>query len=126
MGTIDYIRKATILDLIETTRNEGSELYIVGKKHDTYLDNINETHVKWFDATANPEKFIHECDETAGIQLGRTTIESWLCGKPSWIYLVDNKGNIESKELHQVPSDIEKFRCDNVAREIIKRYKEIV
>ena len=126
MGTIDYIRKATILDLIEVTRNEGSELYIVGKKHDTYLDNINESHVKWFDATPNPEKFIHECDESAGIQLGRTTIESWLCGKPSIIYSVNKEGKILGKELHQVPSDIDKFRCDNVVKQIIERYKEIV
>jgi hypothetical protein len=125
-GTIDYIRKATILDLIETTRIEGSELYIVGRKNETYLDNLNEEHVKWFDATPNPEKFVHECDETAGIQLGRTTIESWLCGKPSIIYSVNKQGEILTKELHQVPSDIDKFRCDNVVKQIIERYKEIV
>ena len=48
--------------------------------------------------TPEIEKFVKECDETAGILLGRTTIEGWMCGKPSWIYKVDSGGFILSKE----------------------------
>lgn len=128
VGTIDYLRKNTIQDLIETTKIDNKELWIVGKKNDTYLDEMikDQDHVKYFPPTSNTEKFVQQCDETAGILLGRTTIEGWLCGKNGWIYNVDNAGNILGKSLCEVPSDVEKFRSDNVAKEIIEEYKSII
>jgi hypothetical protein len=39
VGTIDYLRKNTIQDLVNTTEN-NEELWIVGKKNDTYLDDM--------------------------------------------------------------------------------------
>lgn len=129
VGTIDYLRKATIQDLINTTKTEGNELWIVGKKNqDDYLTNMiaNEQHVKYFESTFEVEKYIHQCDIVAGILLGRTTIEGWLCGKDAIIYQVDEQGNILSKALHKAPEDIEKFRSDLVAKQIIEKYKEII
>jgi hypothetical protein len=38
VGTIDYLRKNTIQDLVNTTKENNEELWIVGKKNDTYLD----------------------------------------------------------------------------------------
>jgi hypothetical protein len=58
--------------------------------------------------------------------LGRTTIEGWLCGKSGWIYDIDSYGNIKSKELHNVPNDIDKFKSENVSKEIIELYKNIL
>ncbi len=69
---------------------------------------------------------IHQCDETAGILLGRTTIEGWLCGKKGWIYDVDNTGVIKSKELHDIPSDINRFSGETVAKEIKEEYISIL
>jgi len=128
VGTIDYLRKNTIKSLIDTTKENGDELWIVGKKNEEYLDGmmINQTHVKYFEPTYNIEHYIHQCDETAGILLGRTTIEGWLCGKKGWIYVVDNIGNILSKKLHGIPIDIDKFKCDNVTKEIISIYKSLI
>jgi len=128
VGTIDYLRKAMIQDLINTTKENDQELWIVGKKNDTYLDEIiqNESHVSYFEPTLNIEKFIHQCDETAGILLGRTTVEGWLCGKNGWIYDVDSSGNIKSKALHEIPSDIDKFKSGNVVKQIIEEYKQIL
>jgi glycosyltransferase involved in cell wall biosynthesis len=40
VGTIDYLRKNTIQDLVNTTKENNEELWIVGKKNDTYLDDI--------------------------------------------------------------------------------------
>jgi len=45
-----------------------------------------------------------------------------MCGKPSWIYKVDDKGNIESKERVLPPSDIEKFYSSEVAKTIKQIY----
>jgi glycosyltransferase involved in cell wall biosynthesis len=128
VGTIDYLRKETIQDLINVTRDNDQELWIVGKKNDTYLDEMirDEQHVKYHEPTANVEKYIHQCDETAGILLGRTTIEGWMCGKKGWIYDVDSSGNILSKELHDIPEDIDKFKSNNVAKEIKQQYITIL
>ena len=128
VGTIDYLRRQTIEDLINTTRENNEELWIVGKENDTYLPNLisNETHVKYFGPTSNVEEYIHKCDQTAGILLGRTTIEGWMCGKKGWIYDVDSSGNILSKSLHEIPEDIDKFRSDNVVKEIKQQYELIL
>ena len=128
VGTIDYLRKNTIQDLIDKTKADNQELWIVGKKNDTYLDEMiaGEDHVAYFEPTSNVEKFIHQCDETAGILLGRTTIEGWMCGKAGWIYDIDANGNIQSQKLHAVPEDIAKFNSKSITAEIIEEYKKIL
>ena len=127
VGTTDYLRKETILDLMEYTREIGKELWLVGDNNGNYLENVLlEQHVKYFPATWNIEKFILESYETAGIQLGRTTIESWMCGKSSWIYKVDAGGFILSKERHKPPTDIEKYYTVNVAQQIRDQYLKIL
>jgi glycosyltransferase involved in cell wall biosynthesis len=127
VGTIDYLRKESILDLMEYTREIGKELWLVGENNGNYLDNILlEPHVKHFSSTWNIENYISKSFETAGIQLGRTTIESWMCGKPSWIYKVDSEGFILSKEKFNPPSDIEKYHTLNVAQEIKNEYIKIL
>jgi len=127
VGTIDYLRKETILDLMERTKEEGKELWLVGEDKGNYLSLVlNESHVKHFPPTWSVENFIYKCEETAGIQLGRTTIEGWLCGKPSWIYKVDSAGFILSKEKFNPPTDLEKYYTMNVAKQIKKEYLKII
>jgi hypothetical protein len=127
VGTIDYLRKETIKDLIKTTEENNEELWLVGKLNGVELNDLNMgEHVKYFQPTDNVEKYIHQCDETAGILLGRTTIEGWMCGKKGWIYDVDSYGNILSKRLTDIPTDIEKFKAENIANQIINLYKELI
>jgi glycosyltransferase involved in cell wall biosynthesis len=127
VGTIDYLRKNAINDLIETTKSENKELWLVGKLNGISLSDLNMgPHVKHFEPTHNIESYIHQCDETAGILLGRTTIEGWLCGKKGWIYNVDNEGNLLGKELHEVPEDLNKFKSEFVVKQIIDEYIKII
>ena len=127
VGTIDYLRKESILDLIEYTREIGKELWLVGENNGNYLENLLlEDHVKHFPSTWKIEDFILKSYETAGIQLGRTTIESWMCGKSSWIYKVDKGGFILSKEKFNPPSDIEKYHTLKVAQQIKDEYFKIL
>ena len=58
--------------------------------------------------------------------MGRTTIEGWLCGKSGWIYQIDEQGNILSKDLKEVPSDVDKYKSEKIVSEIIEEYKEII
>ena len=126
VGTIDYLRKETILDLIEYTKENNKELWLVGEKKDEFINDINEDHVKYYPPTWDVEKYVKECDETASILLGRTTIEGWLCGKPGWIYEVESSGYILSKKKHEVPQNINTFKSENIASQIFEEYKTII
>ena len=127
VGTIDYLRKETIMDLIDYTSENNKELWLVGEDKSNYLPQIlTNSHVKHFPPTWNVEPYVQKCSETAGIQLGRTTIEGWMCGKPSWIYKVDSGGFILSKERFDPPSDVEKYYASNVASQIKEEYKKVL
>jgi len=127
VGTIDYLRENTIKDLVEYTKEIGKELWLVGENKSNYLEDLLKSpHVKYYNATSKVETFVKNCSETAGILLGRTTIEGWLCGKPGWIYNVDESGYILNKEKHEVPEDINKFNSLEVAKKIKEEYIKIL
>jgi hypothetical protein len=127
VGTIDYLREKTIKDLVDYSKSQNKELWLVGENKANYLSELLEnTHVKHFQATNKVEEYVKNCTETAGILLGRTTIEGWLCGKPGWIYQVDDKGEILSKEKHEIPVDVEKFNSIEVAKKIKEEYIKII
>ena len=111
VGTIDYLRKEMLFDITEQTKNEGRDLYLVGADHGNYLsDLLKYDHVKKFDPVYDIEKFTKKCHNTVGILLGRTTIEGWMCGKPGWIYYVDDDGYILNKEYTE--PNYESVKCD--------------
>ena len=127
VGSIDYLREKTIRDLIDYTKENNKELWLVGENKSNYLlDLIKNSHVKYHGPTLDVDKYIHKCSETAGILLGRTTIEGWMCNKPGWIYNVDNMGNIISKELFNTPEDMDKFKSSNVSKIIKQTYINIL
>lgn len=127
VGTIDYLRRETIMDLIDYTRENGKELWIVGEDKSDYMSTLKSySHVKIFPPTWDLAPYLRDCSETAGIQLGRTTIESWMSGKNAWIYKVDSYGAILSKELTSPPQDIEKFYSENVASQIKTSYVKVL
>ena len=127
VGTIDYLREKTIRDLVEYSKSVNKELWLVGENKSNYLPELLEfSHVKHFPATNKVEEYVKNCSETAGILLGRTTIEGWLCGKSGWIYNVDNSGNIINKNKHEVPSDVYKFNSIEVAKKIKEEYIKIL
>lgn len=119
VGTMDYLRKNAILDLIDNVE----ELWLVGKDSMGYAKEFDEIYenVKYFPPTENIEDFVNKCDETAGIFLGRSTIEGYLCNKPAWVYTVNKEGYVLDKEYTEVPEDMSIFDNDK----IIEKYKEI-
>ena len=123
VGTLDYLRKDTIFDLIDYSKNKNMDFWLIGENNDNYLEEVlKHKHVKYSKSVPDVEKYVQRCNETAGILLGRTTIEGWMCGKSGWIYDVDQTGKILNKNLHQPPDDIEKFYSSSVAKEIKKLY----
>lgn len=126
IGTIDELRKQSILHLMANAITQDFRVIFIGKKHATYLDGELHKNIAWVDDTWNVEDYIMFADETAGILLGRTTIESWACGIPSWIYDIDLEGNIKSVKLYPPPKDINKYNIVNVADRIIELYGEVM
>lgn len=126
VGTMDYLREKPINDLVNKCKEENKELWLVGKDVKGYAKYIStiEDHVKYFEPTENIEDFYHKCDETAGIMLGRTTIEGFLCGKPAIIYDVDKQGEILGSSYHEVPNDLSIFDFDNIIDKIKSIYIE--
>lgn len=127
VGTIDYLRKNAIFDMIHHTKANNQEFWLVGRNQSDYLaELIKFPHVKYSWDCHDVEKFTKLCNETAGILLGRTTIEGWLCGKAGWIYDIDSTGNIINKKLYPAPSDVEKFTSYHVAKKIETLYLETI
>ena len=112
---------------MDYTKENNKQLWLVGVNKSDYLEDlIKYDHVTHHSATWDVERYVKECDETASILMGRTTIEGWLCNKPGWVYQIDKEGNITNKEKINVPSDVDKFKSENVASEIIKEYKSVI
>jgi glycosyltransferase involved in cell wall biosynthesis len=126
VGTMDYLREKPIKDLIDKCGSENKELWLVGKDTNNYASYFanNYEHVKYFEPTDKIEDFYYKCDETAGIMLGRTTIEGFLCGKPAIIYNVDKSGEIIDSQYHEVPEDLTIFDYDSIITKIKDIYIE--
>lgn len=126
VGTMDYLRKQPIEDLINKCQKENKELWLVGKDTGEYANKFNEkyNHVKYFPPTTKIEDFYNKCDETAGIFLGRTTIEGFLCNKPAIIYEVDKTGDLKGVEYMEVPKDLSIFSLNSHINKMINIYKE--
>lgn len=121
VGNRDYLRKATIEDLITTTHRDGIKLRCVGNYNASDLTYFSKyKHVDVFTPTWNVENFTKKCKHTASILLGRTTIEGWMCGKAGWIYDVDANGKVMDKALILPPDAkrLERFHSDKVSKEI--------
>ena len=127
VGTLDYLRETTIKDIVEYSRSINKEFWIVGENKSNYLDDLlKHPHVKYHEATNKVESFVKNCSETAGILLGRTTIEGWMCGKPGWIYNVNESGEILNKERFDIPENISKFNSLEIAKKIKEEYIKIL
>lgn len=122
VGTIDTLRRAAILDLRARSAAEGFDLRIVGLQREGYLRSVAPGNTTVGAPRWDVEREIAQCHETAGILLGRTTIEGWMCGRPGWIYDVDATGAIRSVALHPVPPDVGKFDSARVASELEQIY----
>ena len=118
VGTIDPLRKQSALHLI----NSGKNCRFVGQKFDTWADGLDN----WYPATWDIEKHLKEATETAGVMLGRTTLEGFACGLPAIIYDVDEQGDIKSFARHEAPEDMSKFDSKLVAKDILNIYHSVV
>ena len=91
----DYLRLPSIKHMISECIKENWDLYIMSKSvplENCFLhSNIINVPPVW-----NNEQLLKKVHFTAGILLGRTTIEGYHCDIPGFIYNIDTYGNIKS------------------------------
>lgn len=122
VGTFYNLRSQAVDDLIDT----GKPIWFIG---DGFVELGKELVPKlgnqclFLPPVWNIEKYLKYCNQTAGINFGRTAIEGWIAGRPNINYTVDDKGNILKKEVLQ-PKDIEMFNSKKVVGDIIRVYEE--
>jgi glycosyltransferase involved in cell wall biosynthesis len=123
VGTFDKLRleaiKATALYCEKTNR----AFRLVGKNHHLKPEAI-PANAEIYLPTWDVENHIHACDETAGVMLGRTTIEGWACGKPGWIYTVDEAGKVRAVDWTEPPANMTPYSIEAVAGRIKNLYTE--
>jgi|WetSurSiteA1Bulk_404760.scaffolds.fasta_scaffold00047_35 glycosyltransferase involved in cell wall biosynthesis len=122
VGTLDRIRYLTIQELARRARAENFELWIVGKNH--FMSSAQwPENARYFPPVWEIERFVKACDETAGIMLGRSTIEGWACGKPGWIYDIDLEGKPKSKAIYPPPAKMSEFSIQNMTSRVLGIYE---
>lgn len=111
VGTIDSLREKSAKDFCAMAEKDGLTVVLVGKKFSGWVDDL--PMAAWQDETYDhmPD-LVRGAAYTGGILLGRTTIESWACGKASWIYQIDTSGNIQGKALFEPPDPEEMTAYD--------------
>lgn len=122
VGTIDSLRRRAIQDMIARGAREGFRVRVVGDKHADYLD-APPAHVEVYSATWDIDQHLATATATAGILLGRTTIEGWFAGLPGWIYDIDVDGSIKSLDSFAPPADLSVFDISTVASSIMELYE---
>ena len=114
VGTIDPLRRKAGIQLIES----GKKCKFIGQKFDSWANTSD-----WHDAVWDIENYMKDATATAGILLGRTTIEGWACGLPGYIFDIDQGGNVIGLELFEPPQDMKRFDSKLVAKQIEELYK---
>ncbi|MGH2969525.1 MAG: glycosyltransferase family 4 protein, partial [Solirubrobacteraceae bacterium] len=103
-GTVDPLRRAAALDLIERSVESDFDVLFIGTRHSSHLDGPLPGNVRWIGGDVwDVERHVKACSATAGIVLGRTTIEGWACGKPGLIYDIELDGSIRDVGFHPPP-----------------------
>ncbi len=120
-GTLNKLRLEAIRDL-KSYIEKGYKLVFVGDGFDGMqdTDDIMYLSPRW-----NIEELLHNAELTAGIMLGRTTIEGYQCGLGAIIYHVDKDGNILDKQ-ETGPRPQKQYYSDYMAKEMDKIYRRYV
>lgn len=119
---LDNIRWNAVVHIVQQCIDNDWDLYLMS---DSKYD-FNHENIKYIDKTWFTEDIVKHMHFTAGILLGRTTLEGWCCDVPGYVYLIDIHGNILDIDS-DLPADIKKMcNSSHVAKQHINLYKTII
>ena len=116
----DPLRTPMIEHIVNECIRDNMELTIISRSKRDFKHDL----IKVVDPCYNTEEYLKHTDFTVGLG-GRTTIEGWLCDKPSYIYKVDPSGRILDIQL-KYPPKILRFKRNFVSSQyynLIKKYE---
>lgn len=101
VGTADRLRRAAVVDMAERAAAEGEPLVVIGADEGAQVPGVRYLAPRW-----HVERATVRCAMTAGVMVGRSTLEGWACGKPALVYDVDCDGAVQSVTLQPPPADL--------------------
>lgn len=119
---LDPIRFKAVQHLVTQCIENDWDLYLMSESRYDF----KHPNIKYIDKRWDTENIVQCMDFTAGILLGRTTLEGWCCDVPGYMYLIDINGNILSIES-TMPEKIKEL-CNSkyVAKQHINLYQSII
>jgi glycosyltransferase involved in cell wall biosynthesis len=119
---MDPIRFKAVHHLVAQCIEHDWDLYLMSESR----YNFNHPNIKYIDKRWDTENVVKQMHFTAGILLGRTTLEGWCCDVPCYMYIIDIHGNILGIET-TAPDYIKKL-CDSqyVAKQHTQLYKQFI
>ena len=97
---LDPIRFNAVRHLVQQCIENDWDLYLMSDSRFEF----NHPNIKYVDKQWDTENLVKSMHFTAGILLGRTTLEGWCCDVPGYMYLIDIHGNILSIECKSTSS----------------------
>ena len=119
---LDPIRYQPVQHLAAQCIENDWDLYIMS---DSYYD-FKHPNIKYLNKRWDNEEIVKQMDFTAGILLGRTTLEGWCCDVPGYMYLIDINGNILGIESDKPNNIKELCNSEYVAKQHIKLYESVL
>jgi glycosyltransferase involved in cell wall biosynthesis len=118
---LDPIRFNAVQHIAKQCIENDWDLYLMS---DSRYD-FNHPNIKYVDKRWDTENIVQMMHFTAGILLGRTTLEGWCCDVPGFMYLIDITGNITDIETTP-PTNIKEL-CNSkyVAQQHINLYQSL-
>jgi hypothetical protein len=116
---LDPIRFNAVQHLVNQCIENDWDLYLMSESR----YNFNHPNIKYVDKRWDTENIVETMHFTAGILLGRTTLEGWCCDVPGYMYIIDIHGNILDIET-TAPTNIKTLCCSkHVAQQHINLYQ---
>jgi glycosyltransferase involved in cell wall biosynthesis len=119
---MDHIRVNAVNHIVEQSINNDWDLLLMSNsKYDFKHPNIKYVEKNW-----NTEDIVKKCHFTAGILLGRTTLEGLHCGIHGYMYMIDANGNILSIEATPPDNIVQLTDSKFVMQQHIELYNKIL
>jgi hypothetical protein len=118
---LDNIRFQAVCHLVnECIQNDWDLLLMSESKYE-----FNHPNIKYIDKRWDTESIVKNMDFTAGILLGRTTLEGLCCDIPGYVYYIDKNGNVIGIDLIE-SNNIQQFDSKYVVQQHIELYNKII
>lgn len=121
-GAKDNIRVKALNHIASQCIKNDWDLWVMSYEKLDY----EHPNIKYLIPCGDTEIFVKQVHFTAGILMGRTTLEGWCCGIPGYMYLINVYGDILSIET-EGPENIIKL-CDSkyVVQQHLNLYKKFI